>query len=51
MANFFATLFKLTDPANYSFWEIYIKSTLSLIIYSDTVFTAEDMLNGEDLYS
>jgi len=51
MANFFATLFKLTDLANYFFWEIYIKSTLSLIIYSGTIFTAEDMLDGKDLHS
>ena len=51
MANFVATLFKLTSPANYSFWKIYIKLTLTLIIYSNTIFTTEDMLNGEDLHS
>jgi len=45
MANFFATLFKLTGPVNYSFWEIHIKSTLVLIIYPRAVFTTEDMLN------
>jgi len=34
---------KLTGSANYLFWKIYIKSTLTLITYSYTVFTAEDM--------
>ena len=45
MANFVATLFKLTSPVNYSFWEIHIKSTLVLIIYPKALFTTEDMLN------
>ena len=29
MANFIATLSKLTSPTDYSFWEIYVKSTLT----------------------
>jgi len=29
MANFIATLPKLTGPADYPFWEIHVKSTLA----------------------
>ena len=46
MANFIATLPKLTDLANYSFWKFYIKSILALIIYSRAIFTANNMLNA-----
>ena len=45
MANFITTLFKLTSLTNYLFWEIYIKLALALIIYSNTVFITEDILN------
>jgi len=45
MANFITTLPKLTGLADYSFWEIHVKSTLALIIYSGAVFTTNDMLN------
>jgi len=46
MANFVATLPKLTSLADYSFWRIHIKSTLALITYSRTVFITDDMLNA-----
>ena len=46
MANFVTTLFKLTSPTDYSFWEICVKSTLALITYSEAVFTAKDMRNA-----
>ena len=46
MANFVATLPKLTSPADYSFWGIHIKSTLALITYFRTVFITDDMLNA-----
>jgi len=49
MANFVTTLFKLTSPTDYPFWEICVKSTLALITYSKAVFTAEDMLNASAL--
>jgi len=49
IANFIATLSKLTGPANYSFWEIHVKSTLAFIIYSGAVFTTNDMLNASAL--
>jgi len=45
MANFIATLLKLTGSTNYLFWKNYVKSTLALIIYSRAIFTAEDILN------
>ena len=45
MANFVTTFFKLTDSANYSFWEIYVKSTLAFITYCGAIFTADDILN------
>jgi len=45
MANFIATLLKLTSPADYFFWEIHIKSTFALIIYFEAVFTTNDILN------
>jgi len=45
IANFVTTLLKLTSLADYSFWEIYVKSTLALITYSGAVFTADDILN------
>ena len=45
MANFVATLPKLTGPTNYSFWKIYVKSTFTLITYLKAVFTTNDMLN------
>ena len=45
MANFIATLLKLTDSANYLFLEIHVKSTFVLITYSETIFTVDDMLN------
>ena len=43
--NFVTTLSKLTGLTNCFFWKIYVKSTLTLITYSSTVFTTEDMLN------
>ena len=46
MANFVTTLPKLTSPADYPFWEICVKSTLALITYSGTIFTANNMLNA-----
>ena len=46
MANFVATLSKLTGFVDYLFWKICIKSTLTLITYSGALFTAEDMLNA-----
>jgi len=45
MANFIATLLKLTSPADYFFWKIHIKSTFALIIYFEAVFTTNDILN------
>jgi len=45
MANFIATLPKLTGTADYSFWEIHIKSTFALITYFEAIFTTDDMLN------
>ena len=41
MANFVTT----SSPADYIFFEIYIKSTLALITYPGAVFTVEDILN------
>jgi len=49
MANFIATLPKLTGLANYPFWKIHIKSILALITYSGAVFTVDDMLNASVL--
>ena len=49
MANFITTLLKLTSLANYSFWEIHVKSTLALIIYPGAIFTTNDMLNTSAL--
>ena len=46
MANFVTTLPKLTSPANYSFYEICVKSTLALIIYFGAIFTTNDILNA-----
>ena len=46
MANFVTTFLKLTDPADYPFWKICVKSTLALITYPGAVFTADDMLNA-----
>jgi len=46
MANFVATLSKLTGFADYLFWEICVKSTLALITYSGAIFIAKDMLNA-----
>ena len=45
MANFVATLPKLTSLTDYPFWKICIKSTLALITYPKAVFTANNMLN------
>ena len=45
MANFIATLPKLTGTADYSFWKIHIKSTFALITYFEAIFTTDDMLN------
>ena len=45
MVNLIITLSKLTGLANYFFWEIYVKSVLALIIYSDIIFTTKNMLN------
>jgi len=45
MADFFTTLPKLTSPTNYHFWEIHIKLALTFITHSDTIFTADNMLN------
>ena len=46
MANFITILSKLTSSTDYSFWEICIKSTLTFIIYSRTVFTTNNILNA-----
>jgi len=46
MANFIATLSKLTSPADYLFWKIYVKPAFVLIIYLGTIFTAKDILNA-----
>jgi len=46
MANFVATLSKLTSLANYPFWKIHVKLTLTLITYPRAVLTAEGMLNA-----
>ncbi len=46
MANFIATLSKLTSFADYYFWKICVKSTFALIIYPETVFTTEDILSA-----
>jgi len=46
MANFIATLSKLTSFSDYYFWKICVKSTFALIIYSETVFTTEDILSA-----
>jgi len=46
MANFIVTILKLTGLADYSFWEICIKSTFALITYPGVVFTADNMLNA-----
>jgi len=46
ITNFIATLPKLTSLADYSFWEVHVKSTLALITYSGAVFTTDDMLNA-----
>ena len=45
MASFTTTLLKHTSPTDYYFWEIHVKSTLALITYPETVFTANNMLN------
>ena len=45
MVNFVITFLKLTNFVDYSFWEIYIKSTLALITYFGAIFTADDILN------
>jgi len=50
IANFITTLPKLTSLANYSFWKICIKSTLTLITYSRAIFIANNMLNTLALY-
>ena len=49
MTNLVTTLPKLTSPADYSFWEIYVKSTLALIIYSEAIFTTDNILNASAL--
>ena len=46
MANFVATLPKLTSLANYPFWKIHVKLILTLITYPRAVLTAEGMLNA-----
>jgi len=46
MANFIATLSKLTGLADYFFWRIYVKLALALITYSEAIFTTEDMLSA-----
>jgi len=46
IASFVTTFPKLTSLANYSFWEICVKSTLALITYSGAVFTADNILNA-----
>ena len=46
MANFVATLPKLTSLANYPFWKIHVKLTLTLITYPGAILTAEGMLNA-----
>ena len=46
MANFVATLPKLTSPVSYSFWKIHIKSNFALITYLEVIFTANDILNA-----
>ena len=45
MANFVATLLKLTSSADYLFWENHVKSIFVPITYSETIFTADDILN------
>ena len=50
MANFITTLPKLTGPVDYPFWKVHVKSTLTLIIYSRAVFTADNMLNALVLF-
>ena len=45
MDNFVATLFNLTSPANYYFQKICVKSTFTLIIYSNVIFSNEAMLS------
>ena len=49
MVNFVATLPKFTGPINYPFWEIYVKSTLTLITYPEVIFTANNILNTSAL--
>ena len=46
MANFVATLPKLTSLADYPFWKIHVKLILTLITYPRAVLTAEGMLNA-----
>ena len=46
MANFVATLPKLTSLANYPFWKTHVKLTLTLITYPGAILTAEGMLNA-----
>jgi len=46
IANFIATLPKLTGLTDYFFWKIYIKSTFALITYFGAFFTAKNMLNA-----
>ena len=45
MANFVTIFLKLTSSTSYIFQEIYIKPTLTLIAYPDTVSNIKDMLN------
>jgi len=47
MANFIA---KLTSPTNYLFWKICVKSTFTLIIYPNAIFTVKDMLKTSVLF-
>ena len=49
IATFVVTLPKLISLTNYSFKKIYVKSTLTLIIYSDAIFTAKDILSTSTL--
>jgi len=46
LTNIVTTLPKLIGTADYSFWEICVKSTLAFIIYLRAIFIAEDMLNA-----
>ena len=46
MANFVATLPKLTSLVDYPFWKIHVKLILTLITYPRAVLTAEGMLNA-----